>query len=202
MDTPEWKSRGYLPHRDKPGLIQHVVFRLADSIPDSLLVRIEEEINLVLKPRLARISEEDIDRQRLIARYDLFNNYLDAGHGTGLLNKFGSARIVQNALLFYDQTDYRLLAWCIMPNHVHALIKTGNLPLSRVVQRWKTYSAKEINRLHDRTGPLWHREWFDRYIRNESHCREVAKYIAMNPVCARLVREPKDWPWSGCRLPE
>jgi type I restriction enzyme R subunit/putative DNA methylase len=201
MEHNEWYSRGYLPHRDREGLIQHVVFRLVDSMPDSLLKRIESELGKVLKPRLTSISENDSDRRCLIERYELFNKYLDAGHGSALLSKPASALIVQDTLLFYDQSEYQLLAWCIMPNHVHVLLKTNTMPLSKIVQRWKTYSAKEINRIHGRTESLWHREWFDRYIRNESHCRDVVEYIAMNPVCAGLVKHKEDWPWTGIVKP-
>jgi REP element-mobilizing transposase RayT len=50
--------------------------------------------------------------------------YLDAGHGACWLHRADIAALVEGALLHFDQQRYRLLAWCIMPNHVHALIET------------------------------------------------------------------------------
>src|SRR5688572_13135021 len=106
-----WHSRGYLPHFDDPGCIQGITFRLGDSLPQSVL----DQWAVELKDLAA--EERDIERQKRIAEY------LDAGHGECLLRDNRVAEIVENALLFFDAQRYRLLAWCVMPNHVHALGK-------------------------------------------------------------------------------
>jgi REP element-mobilizing transposase RayT len=92
-------------------------------------------------------------------------------------------------------------AWCVMPNHVHALIT----PIERnkihdITQSWKSFTAKECNRILARTGPFWQRESFDRYIRNARHYRNALRYIEHNPVNAGLCEKPEDWAWSSARL--
>jgi hypothetical protein len=57
---PHWHSRGYIPHFDSPGTIQHVTFHLADSLPKAVLDRFEEEIRDMPK------SEQKIERYKRI----------------------------------------------------------------------------------------------------------------------------------------
>lgn len=88
-----------------------------------------------------------------------------------------------------------------MPNHVHVLIETReNYPLSKVVQGWKSFTAKLINRHLGRTGTVWMRDYFDRYIRDDHHLAAVVAYIHNNPVKAGLVPNEQDWPYSSACL--
>ena len=89
---------------------------------------------------------------------------------------------------------YDLHAYVIMPNHVHALItQRDGERLAYVVGAWKGWTAKQINRAAGREGPLWQRDYFDRYIRDEEHFLECIHYIEQNPVRAGLVATPQDW---------
>ena len=110
-DVIGWHSRGYLPHFDSHEVVQHVSFHLADSLPSSMLARLEAELRAM--PSAAR----DADRRKRI------EEWIDAGHGCCLLREPAAARLVQNALLHFDGVRYRLLAWVVMPNHVHALFQ-------------------------------------------------------------------------------
>jgi len=49
------------------------------------------------------------------------------------------------------------------------------------------------------SAPVWHREYWDRYIRNGAHFRKTLDYIHQNPVSAKFVTHPEDWPWSSAR---
>ena len=89
------------------------------------------------------------------------------------------------------------MAWVVMPNHVHLLVEVWDKPLAGLVKSWKGYSARQINRILGRTGPLWQEEYWDRYIRNEEHFQKALRYVEGNPVRARLVRESADWPFSS-----
>lgn len=162
-----WRTRGYLPHLDAPNLVQHVIFRLADSLPPE--------------------SGDEIDRMPTEDRVRAFDTALDRGHGTKYLAKATVAEVVHAALLAFHGKRYALLAWCIMPNHVHVLlqVKAGH-PLDRVVHSWKSYTAKEANRLLGRSGTFWAREYFDRSIRNDGHLAWTVAYIEGNPVKAGL----------------
>jgi len=180
-----WYSRGYLPHVDVPGLIQSITFRLADSLPHDVLDRLADE------------KLDDAERRKRI------ESFLDAGHGECLLARPEIAQIVENALLHFDGERYRLIAWCVMPNHVHVLIETrAGHPLAAVIHSWKSFTAKEINSMLGRSGEVWQREYFDRYIRDDRHLQAVIKYIEENPVKAKLVMSADDWRFSSAARKE
>ena len=85
-----------------------------------------------------------------------------------------------------------------MPNHVHVLItlRSGQ-DLAPIVHSWKGHTAAAINRHHGRTGTVWRREYWDRFIRDEAHWLAAIRYIEENPVKAGLVAEAQQWPWSS-----
>lgn len=94
-----------------------------------------------------------------------------------------------------------MVAWCVMPNHVHVLIEQmEGHPLGDVVQAWKSATAHKINGIAGRTGRLWRREYFDRFMRDEDHLTSTIDYIENNPVHAKLVTVANDWRFSSARL--
>ena len=103
------------------------------------------------------------------------------------------AALVQENLLHIDGTRYRLLAWVVMPNHVHAVIEISQTPLAEILHGWKSYTGKAANCLLKRTGDFWQAEYFDRYIRDEEHFRKAVRYIENNPVKAGRVKSPEEW---------
>ena len=119
--------------------------------------------------------------------------YLDAGHGECHLRRPEVAALVQENLLHFDGERYRLLAWVVMPNHVHALIETLQTPLAEILHGWKSFTGKAANRLLNRAGDFWQNEYFDRFIRDEEHFHKAMCYIENNPVKAGLVRTAEEW---------
>ena len=97
--------------------------------------------------------------------------------------------------------SYKLIEWCVMPNHVHVMIKlaTGSL-LPEIIRIWKGGSAVEINRLLGGTGALWQREYHDRFVRDMDHFHDCRAYIRNNPVKAGLCGKPEDWQWSSAGM--
>ena len=172
-----WRSRGYLPHFDAPSVRQMITYRLADAMPANR--RHEWEALLALEN----------ERERRIK----IEAYLDAGHGECHLRRSEIAALVQENLLHFDGANYRLLAWVVMPNHVHVLIDMMQTPLAEILHGWKSYTGKTINRLLKRTGEFWQPEYFDRYIRDETHLVKAVRYIENNPVKAGLAKVPEDW---------
>ena len=176
-----WHSRGYLPHFDNPETLQSITFRLADTLPQSKKHLWEEE-----------------DTQ---LKYQKIEHLLDQGLGECWLKDPAIAIIVENAFLHFDSARYHLLAWVIMPNHVHLLIETkGGFALGDVIHSWKSYTSLKANKALSRNGDFWAPDYFDRYIRNHDHYQRVVRYIHNNPVKAGLAADSKDWPWSSARF--
>ncbi len=98
--------------------------------------------------------------------------------------------------------DARLLAWVLMPDHVHWLLQLGErdrLPL--VVDRMKACSARAVNRATGRRGPLWARAYHDHALRGDEDLAATARYIVANPVRAGLVKRVGDYPfWNAVWL--
>jgi putative DNA methylase len=191
-DTPSvriprgWHSRGYLPHFDGGAIPQAVTFRLADSLPRARLELWQAEL------RQLNRTKADAELRRRIERY------LDLGHGDCHLRDARVADLVQAALLHFDGTRYRLHAWVVMPNHVHTLFTPAEgYGLSQILHSWKSYTAKEANRLLGRQGQFWEEDYFDRFIRDEHHYAAVIAYIEENPVVAGLCARKEDWPYSS-----
>ena len=179
-----WHENGYLPHCDKPGLIQFVTFRLADAFPSEL--RAEWQA-------LLQIADDSVRRRKL-------EGYLDQGRGRCYLSQPPIAKVVEDSLRFRHGVQYDLRAWVVMPNHVHLLFRTLAVPMCQLVDAWKGYTAKEANKCLGRKGLFWQEGYWDTYMRDADHERKARRYIENNPVKAGLVAMAKDWPWSSARL--
>ncbi|MDP2238384.1 MAG: HsdR family type I site-specific deoxyribonuclease [Bacteroidales bacterium] len=192
---PEEWHRGNLPHRNKEGLIQSITFRIADSLPQSILKEIESEIK--------HLSEEKRD----IEKRKKYEYWLDKGLGCCALANREMAQVVQEALLHHKGDMYDLLAWSIMPNHVHVLIKTTG-DLVRIVQSWKSFTGKwalqnnkKFNLGIDKDAKqFWMPEYWDRFIRDEEHFNNAVRYILNNPVKANLPKEHIAYLYRGMQL--
>ena len=183
-DSGRWHRRGYLPHYDPEHHLQSVTFRLADSIPRHALERCVDEMN--------RLPDGNLRYRRRLEQV------MDSGLGECWLGKAEVAGLMQEQLLLGHGSAYDLHAWVIMPNHVHVLYRPAEgQTLGSVVGRWKSCVAHDVNRRFGRSGALWMRECWDRFIRDEEHYYRVKAYIHDNPVKARLVVRPEDWPWSS-----
>ncbi len=162
-----------LPHWTRDNATYFVTFRLAGSLPRSLLDALREGKRL---------------------RFKSIDEALESGAGPKYLADARIADLVQNALLHFHNTRYFLFAWAIMPNHVHAAFKVfpGN-ELGDILRSWKSYTARLANTLLGRTGPFWQAESFDRLVRDAREFNRVVAYTYENPDRAGL----KDWKWRG-----
>ena len=188
-----FRNRGYLPHLDSPDLIQHVILRLVDSIPPDLIRKYESELLIARKGTSASRNNAHMKHFQ-----DKLDECLDKGYGQCILADHRSAEIVNGVIKHFDGSRYRLDAWAIMPNHVHAIIKMlPKCPLWKTINSWKSFSAKKINALTGRKGSVWALDYFDRYIRDHDHYFNAITYIHNNPVKAGLVQNPGDWEYSS-----
>jgi putative transposase len=189
--APRWHSRGYLLHFESPDVTQHVTFHLADSLPQTVLQKLDAELKTL------PVGKQDAERRKRI------DAWIDAGHGSCPLRNPAIANMVQDSLLTFDSLRYRLLAWVVMPNHVHVLFQPINgWTVAKIVASWKKFTARKICDDQRSNGgtpiePIWHREYWDRFIRDQTHLIQTIDYIHMNPVKAGLVSTPESWPWSS-----
>ena len=163
--------RKRLPHVDAPGHIQHVVFCVRGAFTADIPDTPE--------------------------RIDLADRFLEASPAGHVL--VGAVADAVLAVLIFGVPDqYRLHAWCVMPNHVHALVQPNKgIALKQIIQRWKSISARTANEHMFRTGPLWQANYFDRYMRDEEQLAAVVTYIERNSVAAGLVARACEWRWSS-----
>jgi hypothetical protein len=126
------------------------------------------------------------------------DRFLDkAQYGASWLRKPEIANMIVDALHFgeFDRKDYALHAYVVMPNHVHVLIAPA-VPVPKLMQSIKGFTARTANALLDRTGPFWQHESYDHWVR-DGEFSKIKRYIEMNPVNAGLALEPELYPWSS-----
>ncbi len=192
---PRWRSRGYLPHLESHALIQHVVFHLADAVPGDVWAALAADI--ALAPNYSRH----------LATSRPWQDLLDQGLGCCLLADPRAAGLVRDALLFHDGIRVRLMAWMVMPNHVHVVLRTlPPWPLAKTIASWKAWTGNRLAALardQGRAGVLgpasrvWAREYWDRAMRTEEDVARTVWHIHRDPVRAGLVERPGDWPWGS-----
>lgn len=192
-----WHNRGYLPHYDASNKYQMITYRLADSLPQVKIKALDE---IPIKQTLER-------RKRI-------ETFLDQGYGSCILQNENCAKTIIESWQFFDKQRYDIIAYVVMPNHVHLMIKTyDTFKIGQLVKTWKSRSIKEI-RKHFKNAdcqsalpailqvgePFWQREYWDRFIRDENHFIQAVNYIHENPVKAGLCNSPEEWQWSSIHL--
>jgi len=90
-------------------------------------------------------------------------------------------------------------AYCLMNNHYHLLIETPEANLSKGMRELNGVYTQRFNKKYQRIGHLFQGRYKAILIDKESHLLEVARYIVLNPVRARIVNKPHEWKWSSFR---
>jgi REP element-mobilizing transposase RayT len=93
----------------------------------------------------------------------------------------------------------RVHAYCLMSNHLHLLVETEQPNLSVFSQRLFGGYTKWANRTHRRVGHLFQGRFTSSMVEEDPYLLQLSRYIHLNPVKARLVRQPEDYPWSSLR---
>ena len=186
-------KKALLPHYYKGHKFFFITFRLADSLPQSVIIELKEE----LQAKINNITENDeIKKREIIDELKLnyfkkFDHQLDSNpYGECVLKNRKIAQILYDKILSYHLEFYNLKCLCIMPNHVHLLLSSILNEEEPQLDKWlkliKGGSAFLINKALNRTGKLWAIESFDRYIRNEEHYFNSFYYTINNPEAVGL----------------
>lgn len=98
-----------------------------------------------------------------------------------------------------NRYDWYCHAYCLMSNHYHLLIETREASLSKGMKYLNGTYTQSFNRQNNRVGHALQGRYKAILVQKESYLLELARYIVLNPVRARMVREAQDWPWSSFR---
>lgn len=179
------RSRGYLPHWEVQNGIYSITFREKNSLPPHVIIRLREDRRAIQRTicgdREPTFLERTIIEESFAMRLDA---ELDVRHAGGRVAEI--ANDIAAALHFFDRQRYDLVAWCVMPNHVH-VVATLRESLAKTLHSWKSFLA------HQAGEELWAREYFDRLIRDEKDLERTVAYVRDNPRKAGLM----NWPWVG-----
>jgi len=192
--------RRKLPHYQPRDATFFITFRLAGSLPPAAIERLrgarENELRVVGQ---VKILSNKI-HEKYFAKYE---DLLDGKtHGPTWLHDDRIAKVIADALHYWDGKRYQLLCYCIMPNHVHLVIKAGpvnNLSdylLSPITHSIKRHTAREANQILQRTGAFWQHESYDHVVRDGNELERIIWYVLENPVKANLTRDRNQWKWS------
>jgi REP element-mobilizing transposase RayT len=202
-------TRGYLPHIKREGSRYFVTFRLADSLPKEVLLKIQGERAEALRrfhtqrdataklrtkaPPADTAEQIELEYRRKMERH------LDKGLGECWLRRPDIAGLAAGAVCFFEKQRYLLDDWVVMPNHVHVVFwPMPNHSVSGIVQSWKRHAAREANKILERTGTaFWQPEPYDHWIRSDEEHARCCRYVRDNPVKAGLCAAPADWRWSS-----
>ncbi len=96
-----------------------------------------------------------------------------------------------------DLHGWQIFAWTLMANHYHLVVKTGSIPLWRSMLRLQSDVARRFNKRHRFLGRLWQSRYRARIIDSQDYFRQAVSYVHLNPVEAKIVTDPADYPHCG-----
>lgn len=204
--------RRHLPHWQPENAEYFITFRLAGSLPKKEIAEIKHEREQYQRSS-NRLSDVKKDRRNIHRKvFKKYEHLLDdPNSGPTYLSQPKIANIVKEAIHYRDQKEYDLFAYCIMSNHVHLVFKhlgksdndsskNYEYPISKIMKSLKWYTARESNKVLNRTGhSFWFQESYDHVIRDEEERERIIRYTLQNPVKAGLVTNWQDWPNSWCK---
>jgi REP element-mobilizing transposase RayT len=178
-----------LPHWNQEDCYCFVTWRLEDAMPKEKLDEWKQERDAWIEHHPKPWTDETSREYHSQFSHRL-DEWLDAGHGSCVLKNPPVRKIVADALEHFDGQRYELASYVIMPNHVHVILRLKpGYALADILHSWKSFTAKAVDKLLGRTGPLWQPEYWDRLIRGEPHLHACLTYIWDNPGKARLAKD-------------
>jgi len=217
---PENKTIFYrrdLPHIHPKDAVFFITFRLVDSLPAGVLQKLLQERDDAIKQLEKKFRGKELDEEKYKAEkrhFGRIDDWLDrASTGPQWLKEERVARIVAAKIHELDGKRYRLIAYCIMANHVHLLFetvgynqssptniagKTKDYPVADIMRLLKGSTSRFCNLELKRNGAFWQKESYDHYVRNDEELYRLIEYILNNPVKAGLVKHWQDWKFSYC----
>lgn len=98
-----------------------------------------------------------------------------------------------------ERFRHRIHAFCLMTNHIHLVVQVDATPLSRIMQSLSLRYTRWVNWRHNRSGHLFQGRYKAVLVDGDSYLLELVRYIHLNPVRAKMVASPDEYPWTGHR---
>ncbi|MDQ7064199.1 MAG: hypothetical protein Q9P90_08125 [candidate division KSB1 bacterium] len=213
--------RRNLPHIIAPGHPFFVTTRLAGSLPIRKLKEIRNELAQSLKATKNLKSLQDKQHQIRRLHQQFFLKYERLLHtnktGPQWLVNTQVAQVVYDSLMWGDQKRYFLIAFTIMPNHIHVVLlpffdnqdkhslstdddDNARYVLANIIGNFKKFTARQANKILKRQGAFWQNESYDHLLRNDEELHRSVNYVLMNPVKAGLAKTPEQYRWNYVNL--
>lgn len=205
MGPQEIITRGDLPHWYVPGTAHFVTYRLAGTIPATLLREWRERrerMKAVVPPGVSDVEHRLRLHKQFFREYD---DYVDTHVERRWLGDERVAAIIRENLWHHNGGKYQLLCYCIMPNHVHVLLQPFELrgatvltpsigaaeagsdeirdsrsPLTTIMHSLKSYTANRANAVLGRCGQFWEHESYDHWVRDLEDPSEL--FCTFDPI--------------------
>ena len=207
MSTHDFHYRRNLPHYHLEGYPLFITFRLEGSLPREVLAQLKEQRQSELKTLKKNSLAPRIEIEK--RHFGYYDDWLDrCEFGPRWLQDANIAHTVANEIQDLDRDRYQLIAYCIMPNHVHILIQScmrepanhlgqsAKYPVTETLRLLKGRTARFCNLELKRNGGFWQHESYDHVVRDEQELEQTILYILNNPVKAGLVTEWRDWKFT------
>jgi putative transposase len=191
-----------LPHINPHGGTCFVTYCLHETISQpeikQLIQKHQTHLEELRKQSQTTPEQIDIENRKYFKKLD---EQIHQAKGAHYLKNEKVAQIVANSLHFWDGKKIDLMAFCIMSNHVHLVLRlleseNQEIFLSEVLESIKKFSARECNLAIGRTGQLWQKESFDRLVRDRKELYRIICYILDNPTKEGLCENRADWKWN------
>jgi REP element-mobilizing transposase RayT len=95
--------------------------------------------------------------------------------------------------------NWAVHAYCLMDNHYHLIIETPDGNLSKGMRQLNGVYTQRFNRRHERVGHVFQGRYKAILVEKDSYLMELARYVVLNPVRARMVQQAEEWAWSSYR---
>lgn len=170
-----------LPHWFQENKTMFVTFRLADSLPKN---KVEE----FLADRANMLKEEKRTAGNNTRKaYDIMmmrkmEYCLNNGYGNCILRREDVRNVLVEALYYYNNKEYLLHTFVVMPNHVHILLSSlTNKPINNIIGKVKGFTTFQLRKSLGINEDIWQKGIFDRILRNWDEFEKYVDYIANNP---------------------
>ena len=106
--------------------------------------------------------------------------------------------LLQQVKRILPGSSISIVAYCLMPNHYHFFLRTDtDDAASRFIQRLFSGYTQAFNKQQKRSGTLFEGRAKSVEVSNDQHALHLCRYLHLNPVAARLMQQPEDWPYSN-----